>query len=65
MPGRVVQVRVRAGDQVARGAALLVLEAMKMEHTIVAPIDGAVVAVHYGEGDLVEEGVDLIDIAPD
>ena len=65
MPGRVVQVRVRAGDQVARGAALLVLEAMKMEHTIVAPIDGAVVAVHYSEGDLVEEGVDLIDIVPD
>jgi 3-methylcrotonyl-CoA carboxylase alpha subunit len=65
MPGRVVQVRVRTGDQVARGAALLVLEAMKMEHTIVAPIDGAVAAVHYGEGDLVEEGVDLIDIAPD
>jgi 3-methylcrotonyl-CoA carboxylase alpha subunit len=41
------------------------LQKMKMEHTIVAPIDGAVVAVHYGEGDLVEEGVDLIDIAPD
>ena len=42
-----------------------IAKTMKMEHTIVAPIDGAVAAVHYGEGDLVEEGVDLIDIVPD
>ena len=61
MPGKVVQVHVAPGDRVARGDALMALEAMKMEHTIVAPMDGRVAAVHYRANDLVEEGVDLID----
>ena len=46
----------------ARGAPLLILEAMKMEHTIVAPAAGTVSAVHYREGDQVPEGADLIDV---
>ena len=45
----------------ARGAPLLVLEAMKMEHTVVAPGDGRIVRLHYAEGDQVEEGAILID----
>ncbi len=60
MPGKVVRVSVEAGARVERGQALLVLEAMKMEHGIVAPADGTVVAVHFGEGDSVEEGAELI-----
>jgi 3-methylcrotonyl-CoA carboxylase alpha subunit len=56
-------VLVQAGDTVARGAPLLILEAMKMEHTIFAPGAGTVTAVHYRQGDQVREGVDLIDIA--
>ncbi|MEX0759463.1 MAG: biotin/lipoyl-containing protein, partial [Tistlia sp.] len=61
MPGKVVRVSVEAGAEVVRGQALLVLEAMKMEHGIVAPADGTVTAVHYAEGDTVEEGADLLD----
>jgi 3-methylcrotonyl-CoA carboxylase alpha subunit len=64
MPGRVIKVFVEAGAAVAKGASLMVVEAMKMEHTIVAPTDGRVVAIHYAAGDAVKEGADLIDIAP-
>jgi 3-methylcrotonyl-CoA carboxylase alpha subunit len=63
MPGRVVQVLVAAGDTVQRGQPLMVVEAMKMEHTIAAPRDGSVAAVHFAPGDLVEEGVELIALA--
>ena len=63
MSGTIVSVLVEPGDAVARGAPLLILEAMKMEHTIVAPSDGIVSAVHYRKGDKVREGADLIDVA--
>jgi 3-methylcrotonyl-CoA carboxylase alpha subunit len=61
MPGRIVRQLTAAGDRVRRGAPLLVLEAMKMEHTIVAPADGRVAALRYAEGEQVEEGVVLLD----
>jgi 3-methylcrotonyl-CoA carboxylase alpha subunit len=60
MPGRVVQLLVGAGDKVSQGQALIVIEAMKMEHTIAAPRDGTIEAVRYAVGDLVEEGAELI-----
>ncbi|MFN8719404.1 MAG: acetyl/propionyl/methylcrotonyl-CoA carboxylase subunit alpha [Rhodospirillales bacterium] len=60
MPGKVVAVLAEAGQAVVRGQPLLVLEAMKMEHTIRAPADGRVVAVCYRPGDQVSEGEDLI-----
>jgi 3-methylcrotonyl-CoA carboxylase alpha subunit len=60
MPGKVVQVLAAAGGTVKRGQALMVLEAMKMEHTIAAPADGTVERVNYAAGDLVEEGAELI-----
>ena len=63
MPGRVVQLLVAPGDAVRRGQPLAVLEAMKMEHTIAAPRDGTVAAVHCAAGDLVEEGTELIALA--
>ncbi len=53
MPGRITQVLTEAGAEVRRGAALLVLEAMKMEHTITAPADGTIETVRYAVGDLV------------
>ncbi len=65
MPGRVAQVLVAAGDTVRQGQALLVVEAMKMEHTIAAPRDGTVAVVHYRAGDPVEEGAELIALAGD
>ena len=64
MPGKIVAVLVAAGDVVRRGAPLVVLEAMKMEHTIAAPADGTVTVVHFGPGDLVEESADLLDFEP-
>ncbi|HTV88461.1 MAG TPA: acetyl/propionyl/methylcrotonyl-CoA carboxylase subunit alpha [Stellaceae bacterium] len=63
MPGRVVQLLVATGDAVRRGQPLVVIEAMKMEHTIAAPRDGIVAAVHYAQGDLVEEGAGLLALA--
>ncbi len=62
MSGTVVAVMVRAGDKVDRGAPLLILEAMKMEHTIAAPAAGVVRTVNYRAGDRVKEGADLVDI---
>ena len=63
MPGRVVQLLVAAGDRVRQGQPMMVVEAMKMEHTIAAPRDGTVASVHYAPGDLVEEGAELIALA--
>jgi 3-methylcrotonyl-CoA carboxylase alpha subunit len=63
MPGRVVQLLVSAGDAVRQGQPLVVVEAMKMEHTIAAPRDGTIGAVRYAVGDLVEEGAELIALA--
>lgn len=60
LPGKIVQVMVAEGANVKKGTALLVLEAMKMEHTIAAPADGVVERVNYGEGDQVDEGAVLI-----
>jgi 3-methylcrotonyl-CoA carboxylase alpha subunit len=60
MPGKVAQVLAAAGAAVKRGQALMVLEAMKMEHTIAAPADGTVERVNFAPGDLVEEGAELI-----
>jgi 3-methylcrotonyl-CoA carboxylase alpha subunit len=62
MPGRVAQLMVGTGDRVRRGEPLMVIEAMKMEHTITAPADGTVEEVRYAVGDLVEEGAELISL---
>ncbi|RST87940.1 acetyl/propionyl/methylcrotonyl-CoA carboxylase subunit alpha [Aquibium carbonis] len=59
MPGLVKIVRASAGDTVRRGQALLVLEAMKMEHTIAAPHDGTIDAI-AAEGAQVSEGTVLV-----
>ncbi|HEY8340408.1 MAG TPA: biotin/lipoyl-containing protein, partial [Egibacteraceae bacterium] len=53
MPGTVAVVSVREGERVRAGQALLVVEAMKMEHPITAPVDGVVTAVHVRAGDQV------------
>ena len=63
MPGRVAQVLVEVGDAVRRAEPLMIIEAMKMEHTVTAPVDGIVDAVRFGVGDLVEEGAELIALA--
>ena len=53
MPGRVAKVMVAVGDAVKKGQALMILEAMKMEHTIVSPRDGVIERVAFAENQLV------------
>jgi len=60
MPGRVIKLMVAAGAKVEKGQPLLILEAMKMEHTITAPADGTVKEIHYAAGEQVLEGAELI-----
>jgi 3-methylcrotonyl-CoA carboxylase alpha subunit len=63
IPARVTHVLVHAGASVTKGAALLVLEAMKMEITLTAPRDGVVETIRHAVGDMVEEGAELIHLA--
>lgn len=63
MPGLVVRVLAAPGDQVAAGAPLLVMEAMKMENELRAPAAGVVRAVHAAPGQAVEKGAVLVELA--
>ncbi|MGI8894700.1 MAG: acetyl/propionyl/methylcrotonyl-CoA carboxylase subunit alpha [Casimicrobiaceae bacterium] len=62
MSGAIIAVHVQPGDRVEQGAPLIVLEAMKMEHTIVAPAAGVIAAINYKVGERVAEGADLVDL---
>jgi 3-methylcrotonyl-CoA carboxylase alpha subunit len=64
LPGTVVAVHVAAGQHVARGAPLITVEAMKMEHTLTAPDEGVVSRVPFGVGDRVQAGAVLVELAP-
>jgi len=61
MNGTMVTLLVAAGSSVKKDAPLLIMEAMKMEHTIRAPADGKVVEFYYQAGDLVDGGAELIN----
>ena len=63
MPGKVVRLLVELGAQVRKGQPLLILEAMKMEHTITAPADGVISEIRYAAGEQVLEGAQLIAMA--
>jgi acetyl/propionyl-CoA carboxylase alpha subunit len=62
MPGTVIKVTAREGEQVAARDPLVVLEAMKMETPLLAPYDGTVRAVHVAEGDRVGGGALLVEL---
>jgi 3-methylcrotonyl-CoA carboxylase alpha subunit len=62
MPGKIIAIEVKAGEKVKRGQALLVMEAMKMEHTINAGLDGVVENIFFGVGEQVSEGAVLISL---
>nr|MCS5635846.1 ATP-grasp domain-containing protein [Myxococcota bacterium] len=65
MPGKVIDLRVQAGDRVSAGQTLVVLEAMKMEHPMSAAEDGVVTEVRVELGDQVESGTLLLVFEPD
>lgn len=64
MPGAVVQVHRSAGDEVARGEAILTIESMKLQTTLVAPRDGVLVAVLKGGGETFEKDEVIARLAP-
>jgi 3-methylcrotonyl-CoA carboxylase alpha subunit len=66
MPGKVIALLAAPGTTVAKGTPLVVLEAMKMEHTLVAPADGTLKSFCYAVGEQVTDGAELaeFDVAP-
>ncbi|MBV9344533.1 MAG: ATP-grasp domain-containing protein [Gammaproteobacteria bacterium] len=65
LPGVVVSVPVKLGERVAAGTVLVVIEAMKMEHTLTAPYAGTVSAIHFAPGSKVPEGSALLELTPE
>ena len=63
MPGLVVDVKIKAGDKITKGQALLVIEAMKMENVIKAQMETTIKAVHVSEGQSVEKDDKLLEFA--
>ncbi|MGB1696773.1 MAG: biotin/lipoyl-containing protein [Thermoplasmatota archaeon] len=64
MPGKIVEVPVKEGDEVQEGQVVIILEAMKMQNDIKAPFGGIVQKVHVQEGSNVEATTVMVDIAP-
>jgi 3-methylcrotonyl-CoA carboxylase alpha subunit len=64
LPGTLVAVHVTEGQQVARGAPLVTVEAMKMEHTLTAPYDGTVTRLAFGLTERVAAGAVLVELSP-
>ena len=63
MPATIVAILKNQGDFIAQGEPLLILEAMKMEHTIYAPHDGMIKHLFYKMGQQVQEGQQLIELS--
>lgn len=64
MPGRIVDILIKPQQNVHKGDKLMVIEAMKMEHTLIAPTDGVVKNIFYQAGETVNEGIELIEFEP-
>jgi len=64
MPGKIVKIAVTPGATIEEHALLVVLEAMKMEHRIEAPIAAVVDTVHVQEGQIVAGGARLVELRP-
>ena len=62
MPSLVVEVKVKVGDKVEKGQAVVVLESMKTETVLRASVNGVVKVVRCKNGEMVEEGRELVDI---
>ena len=65
MPGRILKILVSKGDSVSKGTPLVIVEAMKMEHTIKASFAGSVQDIPFKEGDPVDAGASLVTLIKD
>jgi 3-methylcrotonyl-CoA carboxylase alpha subunit len=65
MPGKVIALIAPVGARIEKGAPLLILEAMKMEHTIAAPVAGVVKAFRFNVGEQVSDGAELVEFEAD
>jgi 3-methylcrotonyl-CoA carboxylase alpha subunit len=64
MHGKVIEILVGPGEAVHKGQRLAVIEAMKMEHALISPVDGTVAEVHAAVGSQVADGALVMTIAP-
>ena len=62
LPGVILDIKVKEGDEVKKGQTIIILEAMKMENSIKADKDGKVTAINVSKGESVLEGTDLVII---
>jgi len=65
IPGKIVSLNVKLGDQVEQGQVVMILEAMKMQNEILAPLSGKIVEVNCESGDSIEANMPLIVIEPE
>jgi biotin carboxyl carrier protein len=65
MPGKVVKIMVKEGDEVDKGQGLVIVEAMKMENEIKSPVKGKVEKVNFKAGDLVDAAQPIVEIKPE
>jgi biotin carboxyl carrier protein len=65
MPGKVVKILVKEGDEVEKGQGLVIVEAMKMENEIKSPVKGIVDKVNFKPGDLVDAAQPILEIKPE
>lgn len=63
MPGKVIKVLVKEKQSVKKGELLFILEAMKMEHKVLAPHDGCIQKILFKEGERVSQGEDLVELS--
>ncbi|TZE81573.1 biotin/lipoyl-containing protein [Calorimonas adulescens] len=63
MPGTILDVKIKEGDEVEKGQVLMILEAMKMENEIIAPSDGKVKAIYVQKGASVNTGDPLVELS--
>ena len=62
MPGKVIKIKVKEGDEVKKGDTLLILEAMKMENEIKSGLEGVVKTIHCKEGQALDSGVLMMEL---
>ncbi|MDD0854476.1 biotin/lipoyl-binding protein [Halobacteriovorax sp. GB3] len=62
MPGKIVKISVKEGDEVKKGQTLVIIEAMKMENEIKCGMDGFVKSIHVNVGDALDQGVLMMEV---